>query len=563
MGLKALLPLALCTLVVGCAGARFHRGIPLLIKSPDGVWIDGARGVPDLQRGNQARLTGRLDDAERDLLPLAVRGYPDAQLYLAAVYGQRDTITAQDEAVRWYRIALPQRPAALIPLARLLARRGDRNSLLEAEDLLLQSRREPPMPATSAALLELYARFPPLDVANSAAALAQSADRTESIELRAAAINWYRASLDDPDNARRLLESCSKNLDSVPTCYVDLATYYRYSAKDEELNSLVMRAMQSMRHAAPDANFDSLAFDPAELPSIAGRLAVAMVSQPPDQAVAEDDPDSAAVDEDAIKARAEAEAGDTDNLPVQHASVAAQLAITSQPTAIAAAPVNGKPELADKILRWMLEQHGAMAVEAAGAAVSFPYLLPDVDLENVLTAGVSEGIPHASLYLGELYYFNQRAPRAARLGEANLQRSLLYRETVAAGHYRLGRLYQQGYLGRPEPDKALEHFLYAARHRITAADSHLARLFYDSPGSRVDRVNSYVFARLSQDGGAPVIIHTLRGGVLSSYRLLDRLREELTEGELQKAEALYERERAVHLVTRPPASPVLWAKETR
>ena len=96
---------------------------------------------------------------------------------------------------------------------------------------------------------------------------------------------------------------------------------------------------------------------------------------------------------------------------------------------------------------------------------------------------------------------------------------------------------------------------------MTAADRHLARLFYDSPGTRVDRVNAYVFARLAEDGGFPVVMHSLRGGTLSAYRLLDRLRTELTAEELQKAESLYSQERAVHLVTRPPISPDVWVKD--
>jgi hypothetical protein len=74
-------------------------------------------------------------------------------------------------------------------------------------------------------------------------------------------------------------------------------------------------------------------------------------------------------------------------------------------------------------------------------------------------------------------------------------------------------------------------------------------------------VNSYVFARLSEDGGVPVVIHSLRGGQMNSYRLLDRLRAELTPEELRKAESLYQRERAVHLVTQPPVSPEVWVKE--
>jgi hypothetical protein len=107
----------------------------------------------------------------------------------------------------------------------------------------------------------------------------------------------------------------------------------------------------------------------------------------------------------------------------------------------------------------------------------------------------------------------------------------------------------------------LDNFLYAARHRVTAADTHLARLFYDSPGVRVNRINSYVFARLSADAGVPVIVHALRAGVLSSYKLLDRLRVELTPEELRNAESLYQQERAVHPVDRPPVSTEVWVKE--
>ena len=108
----------------------------------------------------------------------------------------------------------------------------------------------------------------------------------------------------------------------------------------------------------------------------------------------------------------------------------------------------------------------------------------------------------------------------------------------------------------------LECHLRAAHvRRVTAADTHLARLFYGSPGARINRVNAYVFARLSEDGGVPVVVHTLRGGQVNSYPMLERLRAELTPEDLRKAEALYQRERAVHLVTQPPVSPEIWVKE--
>jgi tetratricopeptide (TPR) repeat protein len=564
----------------GCGGLHFARGLPTLAKPADGVLISRAQGVPDLERGNQARLAGRLDDAERDLLPLAQRGYTSAQIYLAAVYGLRESMESQDEAIKWYRAALPRRPDAVIPLARVLMRRGDRASVQEAGVLLSGAMAHLDESMASAALLDLYSLFPPLDTKHQAPALANAASTSEVAGVRAAAINWYRAAIAEDGNARRLIERCRKDLDVVPACFVDLATYYRYSGDRTALASLVTKAMVSLLPPVSGANFDEFYYDPVALPAIASRLAVALIDQPAAEELGEVNEDLMLADQ--AESEAAAEAGEQSVEATDAAGALPQVAdapsreATPRPTLprarLPAAPLSAAatsapasstahPELADKLLRWMLTQPAAMRVEAAGVAVGYPYLLPDVDLEAVLKRGAAEQIPRASLYLGQLYYFNQRVPREAALGEASLLEAIRFRETTAPGHYRLGRLYQQGYLGRPDPQKALDSFLYAARRRVTAADTHLARLFYDSPGVRVNRVNSYVFARLSEDGGVPVIVHTLRGGVLGSYRLLDRLRAELTEEELKKAESLYLQEREVHLVTRPVVRPDVWVRE--
>ncbi len=558
MRLEKLLPVFLILATTGCSGVQFSRGIPVLAKSPDGLWIRDANGLPDLQRGRQARLSGRLDDAQRDLLPLANRGYPDAQMSLAAVFGQLESPHAQDQAILWYRTALPRRPEAVVPLARVYMREGGSDSVLEAERLLVQAQNDP---AASAALLDLYGLFPLFDVEGRAPALAEAAAVSKFADLRIAAINWYRAALAEPGHARRLLELCRENLDVAPLCFVDLATYYRYTADLPALDAVVTEAMTALRYTASTANFDRFDYDPVALPPIASRLAVALIDQPLADDLAE------VGEELALEARAETQiqttAGDesVDANPSLDATpqyADAARGVAAQP---AVSVANAHPQIADRLLRWMLEQPGAMPVEAAGVAVAFPYLLPDVDLEAVLSAGVAAGLPSASLYLGQLYYFDQRAPRDALLVEQNLKRSLEFRETAAPGHFRLGRLYQQGYLGRPDPDKALEHFLYAARHRVTAADTHLARLFYDTPGIRIDRVNSFVFARLAEDGGHPVVVHSLRSGQLSSYRLLERLGSELTAQELQRAESLYLLEKEVHRVARPRVAPDLWVKE--
>src|SRR5687768_1784916 len=110
MRLEKLIPVLLVLATTGCSGLQFSRGLPVIAKPTDGLLIRDTGGLPDLQRGRQARLSGRLDDAQRDLLPLAKRGYPDAQMNLAAVYGQIESPDAEDQAILWYRTVLPRRP---------------------------------------------------------------------------------------------------------------------------------------------------------------------------------------------------------------------------------------------------------------------------------------------------------------------------------------------------------------------------------------------------------------------------------------------------------------------
>ena len=201
--------------IYGCSDVHVARGLPVIAKNPQGTLIQGAAGLPDLERGNQARLAGRLDDAERDLLPLAQRGYVDAQLYLAAVYGQREAMESQDEAIKWYREVLPRRPDAVIPLARVLMRRGDRESMLEAGELLLHAPKGLDERSVDAALLDLYSVYPALDTKKKAAAIAERAGKSGEIGMRASAINWYRTALADPASARKLVELCRKNVEEA------------------------------------------------------------------------------------------------------------------------------------------------------------------------------------------------------------------------------------------------------------------------------------------------------------------------------------------------------------
>ncbi len=547
--------------LAGCGGVEYRRGLPILAKPQDGALVAGTAGSADIARGNQARLSGRTDDALRDLEPMAQLGYPDAMLYLAAVYGAQPTIEAQEIAIRWYRRVLPQRPEAVVPLARALTQSGRQKLVAEAEKLLLGALKQDDDLRAAAALLNLYGLFPAFDKTGRAPGLAEKAAVSPVPEVRAAAINWYRDAITDRASAQRLLDLCRKSLDTAPDCHIDLASYYRYSGDHAGLVKQVDQAIAAFDRQSPLAHVDSLDYVPIDTAVIAGRLAVALVDQPGVEDLVEQTEELRTTrDADEIVPLEGAE----DNLEgKEKLDTAPQIAATlsaAPPAPQASTAANAEPELANRVLRWMLKRPGTMKIEAAAVAVGFPYLLPDVDLEALLKAGVASGIPRASLMLGELYFFNQRAPREADVAEANFMQALKFRETDIPAHYRLGRLYQQGYLGRPNPAKSLEYFLYAARHRVTAADTHLARLFYDSPGTRVNRVNSYVFAQLSADGGFPVVVRSLRGGTLSAYNLLDRLKTDLTPQELETANAMYQKERPVHLVTRRPIGPQIWAQ---
>lgn len=556
----ALAILIVTALLAGCGGVEVRRGVPVLAKPQDGALIAGTGGSADMGRGNQARLAGRTDDAIRDFQPLAQRGYPDAMLYLAGIYGQQPTLESQELAIRWYRRALPQRPEAAAALARVLTQSGKRKLVLEAEQILLGALKRNDDPLNSAALLNLYDLFPEFDTKGAAVNLAKKGALSPAPEFRAAAINWYRDAVIDKASAQRLLDLCRKNLDAAPECYIDLVAYFRYGGDQKGLEKQVDAALAAFDHLTPLSHVDSFDYVPVDTAAIAGRLAASLVDQPGLEDLveqAEEVRTAQSVDEIVQIEGAE------DNLEGTDAAAIAGPQIVRTATANgtdAPVAVNAQPELANRVLRWMLKRPGTMKVEAAAVAVVFPYLLPDVDLEALLKAGVAEASPRASLMLGELYFFNKRAPREPDLAEASFKQALKYRTTIVAAHFRLGRLYEQGYLGHPEPGKSLENYLYAARHRVGVADQHLARLFYDSPGTRVNRVNSYVFARLAQDAGFPVVVRSLRGGSLTAYGLLERLNSDLTPQELQTANEMYEKERKVHLVSRRIVGQQVWAK---
>lgn len=567
------------SLLAGCAGLSVSGGIPILPKPQSGLLISAVEGPPDIERGKQARIEGRLSDAERDLLPLATRGYPDAQLYLAQTYSQSEQLTANDESIRWFRAALAQRPEADIGLARALMRSGKRGSEVEVESLLNKAERDRGDPAVPAARLEFYARYPELGAYDRGDELAARLRGSELAVERAAAISWYRTTITRGDNAQRLAELCVKYLEVDLSCTTDLAHFYRYTGNREALEAHIDRSLKVFQRARlPSADRERPLSD-SEIGQQAGALAQAMVDQPDDINAAE-----AVVN---YAAHPEVD-------PELEAEVANALKTGSREDAVSVAQrglgqLNGivtLPELADKVLRWMLKQGSDYAFEAEAVAVGYPFLLRDIDLEGSLKAHLDAGRVRANLALGELYLFGLRADLVPEKAEHYLLEARKYRSTRVSANYRLGRVYIRGLLGSPAPQLAIERLLESAREGSTASYGMLAEMFFTAHGVKIDRVNAMVFARRAEDSGRPLILRsrvvsqdtrvgtagtasanananpnaaaTTSAAQYVNYNLVERLKAEMSPQELQEADARYEAERAVLPYIRPPVTPDIW-----
>ncbi|HJT98415.1 MAG TPA: hypothetical protein VJ696_08890, partial [Rhodanobacteraceae bacterium] len=125
------LVVASAMLIAGTAALAQQR----VDKEGRGAIVSGSGGLPDLARGKAAAAAGRTEDAEHDLVPLAERGYVDAEIALGRLYAHQETTDAAKKAEHWFREALPSSNLAEVPLARALVRLGDARQLAEAEQL--------------------------------------------------------------------------------------------------------------------------------------------------------------------------------------------------------------------------------------------------------------------------------------------------------------------------------------------------------------------------------------------------------------------------------------------
>jgi TPR repeat protein len=551
-------------------------------KEGTGAIVKGAEGLPDLQRGKMAAAAGRVEEAERDLVPLSERGYVDAQLALGRLYSHQDTKEANAKAIRWLREAAEKTPDAEVSLARALVRAGDAKDLANAEHLFDKGWSGRQDTEALSGLLELYAANPALDRQHRAPQLAAEAEKLDRPATTSAVIRWYRATQDQGDHAAKLLTLCRRSLDLAPECYVDLVRAARAKGDKETMTQLVHAAMSQFGQ-------DRVPFN------VAAGIARSLVSTPDD-----DEPEAAPVmvsdvpevdagalapvahvggvsgAASAMRSCAQDPIGVVQAVPQTPAPAAASAApvtasgsdngsllgdtpatatATSAPAAKAAsaappADANADPRLANEIIAKLGAGSTEARVEAAGVVVRYPFLAPDFDIQGALDAGRKEHIADATLSLGQLNLYGQRATRDPKAALAYLEEAAKVPDTAVEAHYFLGRLYQYGYLDEVDPNKAQTELLEAARQGYIPADGALARLYASAKGTCANRVDAYVFAELG-----------VRGGTDAMRTLRDELKAALAPADRASAEQLLQRERATR--TKSERSADLAAADTK
>lgn len=571
--------LALASVVgAGCSSVGFSTGVPVLTKNGRGILVSETAGPPDLERGRHARLAGRPAEALLDLKPLAEAGYADAMTVLAATYLDFGTVDSRLEAEKWYRRALKTRPDAGLSLARLLIGYGKRTYLPEINALIDDAVRRGNEEVDSVKL-QRYIQFPDLSTPNDGDIIAERGLKSALVSVQIQSLIWLRQNIATGNNAGLLEQNCRKLLSVEPACYIDLAHFYRYQRKQEQLENIVDAALLAF---ASGTNREEQIDDsarlyqpPTQFESLAGRLAAAMVdeiNETNDGDVPEQEGVAAATGQPDLDFEDDDFEGTNPKAPsaadVSIATFESKQALAPASTSAGGNAISQNVELANKILRWMIAQGGEFSVEAAIVAVRYPFLLPDLDLEATLRPAADAKYPAAVSALADLLFSSQRiATRRPTEAIALYKQCLGYVATEMRANARLGRAYSVGILGDPDPQLALSHYLKAARAGSSQSYASLARMFLGMSGIRVNRINGYVFAKRSEDAGRPLMmrirklkrLNELKFNLESAdmfevlqVKLLDQVVSEMTQAELAEAQSLYQMERAIQPVLRQP-----------
>ena len=181
-----------------------------------------------------------------------------------------------------------------------------------------------------------------------------------------------------------------------------------------------------------------------------------------------------------------------------------------------------------KLLSLIESPSATVTARKARMLILKPGLDPSADPVEMLRTAHKAGSVEAALHLGRLYLdeFNPNA-------DSNEAERLLREAapTLSSAHVWLGRMYERGYQGLPDPSRALKHYLVAARSGHPNADMALARMYSRNRGIRVDTVRAYAFAKLAEHYGNP-------GG----EELIGRLMPVMSPRDIARAQALAEAE---------------------
>ncbi|WP_416422612.1 alginate biosynthesis TPR repeat lipoprotein AlgK [Pseudomonas sp. App30] len=153
----------------------------------------------------------------------------------------------------------------------------------------------------------------------------------------------------------------------------------------------------------------------------------------------------------------------------------------------------------EKTAQAMLEKiapvYPASWVSLAQLLYDFPEL-GDVDkMMEYLDKGRNADQPRAELLLGKVYYEGKLVIPDAKKAEQHLKAAA---PTQISAHYYLGQIYRRGYLGEPEPQKAVDNLLMAARGGQASADFALAQLYSGGRGTQPNPVYAYMFVQLAK-----------------------------------------------------------------
>jgi alginate biosynthesis protein AlgK len=171
---------------------------------------------------------------------------------------------------------------------------------------------------------------------------------------------------------------------------------------------------------------------------------------------------------------------------------------------------------------------------------------------ELLEQALADGWTEAGLYLGRMHLDLQSADAdPARAVDLLEQAS----DELPAAHFYLGRIYDDGYLGKADKQLALQEYLLAARGGYLKADLALAYLYWDNRGARVDPVNAYCFARIAMHTGVP-------GAAELVTTMRSRIEPALLERGQRKAEQEYEARRVAQRTTAPRLAEQLQAQLT-